>query len=285
VFFSDVELTELHYACLLHDFGKIGVREHVLTKAKKLYPAEADAIAFRGEVIKRELMLAALEEELALVRKGLSIESPEIQELRMKLQLQLAEVDGDLAFIKKHTEPGFLPDDALARMKAIHGKRYKGTNGEYPLLLDSDLHSLSTRRGSLNDEERREIENHVSDSWKFLRQIPWTADLARVPEIAGQHHEKMNGKGYPNGVPAAQTPLGSRLMAVADVFDSLTAGDRPYKPAIPLERALEILDKMAQAGDLDPDVVNLLKEAKVWERLKLKVVRLADATPAQLAAQ
>ncbi len=285
VFFNDLEMTELHYACLLHDFGKIGVREHVLTKAKKLYPSEADAIAFRGEVIKRELMLAALDEELALLRKGLGPDSGEVQEVRMQLQLQLAEIDGDLAFIKKNTEPGFLPDDALARMKGIHAKRYRGRNGEFPLLLDSDLHSLSTRRGSLNDEERREIENHVSDSWKFLRQIPWTADLARVPEIAGQHHEKMNSKGYPNGVPAAQTPLGSRLMAVADVFDSLTAGDRPYKPAIPLERALEILDKMAAAGDLDPDVVMLLKEARIWEKLKLKVVRVADATPAQLAAQ
>lgn len=285
VFFNDVEMTELHYACLLHDFGKIGVREHVLTKARKLYPAEADAIAFRGEVIKRELMLAALDAELALLQRGLAVESTEAQEVRMDLQLQLAELEGDLAFIKKSTEPGYLPDEALARVKAIHAKRYRGRNGQFPLLLDSDLHSLSTRRGSLNDEERREIENHVSDSWKFLRQIPWTADLARVPEIAGQHHEKMNGKGYPNGVPAAQTPLGSRLMAVADVFDSLTAGDRPYKPAIPLERALEILDKMAQAGDLDPDVVALLKEAKLWEKLKLKVVRVADATPAQLAAQ
>ena len=283
--FSDSELTELHYACLLHDFGKIGVREHVLTKAKKLYPWESDAIAFRGEVIRRELMLAALDDELSLLRKGASFEGDEVAELRMRLQLQVAELDGDLEFIRKHTEPGFLPDDALARLKAIHAKRYRGRHGEFPLILDREMHSLSTRRGSLNDEERREIENHVSDSWKFLRQIPWTADLSRVPEIAGQHHEKMNGKGYPNGVPASQTPLGSRLMAVADVFDSLTAGDRPYKPAIPLERAMEILEKMALAGDLDPDVVKLLKEAKVWEKLKLKVVRLSDATPAQLAAQ
>lgn len=285
VSFSDTEMTELHYACLLHDFGKIGVREHVLTKAKKLYPWEADAIAFRGEVIKRELMLAALDAEIALLAGGKTAADIEIQDVRMRLELQTAELEGDLAFVKANTEPGFLPDEALARIKSIHAKRYRGRNADLPLLLDSELHSLTTRRGSLNDEERREIENHVSDSWKFLRQIPWTADLARVPEIAGQHHEKMNGKGYPGGVPASQTPLASRLMAVADVFDSLTAGDRPYKPAIPLERAIEILDKMAQFGDLDPDVVSLLKEAKIWEKLKLKVVRLADATPAQAAAQ
>ena len=106
-----------------------------------------------------------------------------------------------------------------------------------------------------------------------------------MPEIAGQHHEKMNSKGYPNGVPAADTPLGSRLMAVADVFDSLTSADRPYKPAIPLERALEILDKMAADSELDPDIVKMFKQVQIWEKLKLKVVRLKDASESQKAAR
>jgi HD-GYP domain-containing protein (c-di-GMP phosphodiesterase class II) len=106
-----------------------------------------------------------------------------------------------------------------------------------------------------------------------------------VPEIAGQHHEKMRGGGYPNGVPAGETPLGSRLMAVADVFDSLTASDRPYKPAIPLERALKILQAMADEGDLDPDVVKLFIDTEIWVKLKLKLVRLADATDEQKAAR
>ncbi len=106
-----------------------------------------------------------------------------------------------------------------------------------------------------------------------------------MPEIAGQHHEKMRGGGYPNGVPAAETPLGSRLMAVADVFDSLTASDRPYKPAIPLERALTILQAMADEGDLDPDVVKLFTDTKIWEKLKLKLVHMKDANAEQKSAR
>lgn len=282
--FNDQEMVELHYACLLHDFGKIGVREHVLTKAKKLFKWEADAISYRGEVIRREMVLAAMRDELELARKGEPQDGPAILAVRKRLERELHELEDDLAFIKKYTEPGFLPDEALARMQGIFNNPYKAGTEALPLLLPSDLHSLSTRRGTLNPEDRAEVENHVSDSWKFLRQIPWTPDLAHVPELAGQHHEKMNGKGYPNGVPAAETPLGSRLMAVADVFDSLTSADRPYKPAIPLERALDILDKMAADGELDPEVVTLFKQAQVWEKLKLKLVRLKDASESQRAA-
>ncbi|MCC6572643.1 MAG: GAF domain-containing protein [Planctomycetes bacterium] len=283
-FFEDQELVELHYACLLHDFGKIGVREHVLTKAKKLFKWEADAIIFRGEVIRREMALAATREELALVHAGHAADSPAVAEVRKRLERELHALQDDLAFLAKYTEPGFLPDEALARMQGIYNNPYKSSVDVLPLLLPSDLHSLSTRRGTLNPEDRAEVENHVSDSWKFLKQIPWTPDLARVPELAGQHHEKMNGKGYPNGVPAADTPLGSRLMAVADVFDSLTSADRPYKPAIPLERALDILDKMAADGELDPEVVKLFKQAEIWEKLKLKLVRLKDANENQRTA-
>lgn len=282
--FTDQEMTELHYACLLHDFGKIGVREHVLTKAKKLFKWEADAISFRGEVIRREMALAAMRDELELVRKGQAPDSPAIADIRKRLERELRALGDDLAFIRKFTEPGYLPDEALSRLQGIFNNPYRANGEPLPLLLAGDMHSLSSRRGTLNPEERAEIENHVSDSWKFLRQIPWTPDLSRVPELAGQHHEKMNGKGYPNGVPAAETPLGSRLMAVADVFDSLTSADRPYKPAIPLERALEILDKMAADGELDPEVVKLFKKVEIWEKLKLKLVRLKDANAAQKAA-
>ncbi len=263
-FFDDAESVELHYASLLHDFGKIGVREHVLTKAEKLFPAQIQAIDLRAEVIRAKLQLALIDDELTF---------------------EITRLDDHLAFIREHTKPVFMTDEKLATLKAIYEYTFP-TGGEgMKLLTDEDYHSLQTRKGTLNPEERREIENHVSASWDFLKRIPWTADLARVPEIAGQHHEKMNAKGYPNGVPADETPLGSRLMAVADVFDSLTASDRPYKPAIPLERALEILDSMAKFGDLDPDVVELFNQEKIWERLRLKVVRMDDATDAQKAAR
>jgi HD-GYP domain-containing protein (c-di-GMP phosphodiesterase class II) len=201
------------------------------------------------------------------------------------LAARLAALADELEFVRAHIRPVFLTVEAEARLRAIFAQPRKINGREWPLIDAGEFESLLTKRGTLNAAERREIENHVADSWRFLKQIPWTDDLARVPEIAGQHHEKMKGGGYPNGIPAAQTPLGSRIMAVADVFDSLTASDRPYKPAIPLERALDILRNMAQEGDLDPDVVNLFEQTKVWEKLKLKVVRLADASDAQKAAR
>ena len=282
--FSDAEMVELHYAGLLHDFGKIGVREHVLTKAEKLYPAQAQAIEFRAGLIRRELQLEALKREASLHEAG-TPDKGAMQAIRDELARKLMQLDDDFSFVSKHIKPIFVTDEAEARLKQIYDNPW--IIGEETLILvsEDEYNSLCTKRGTLNAEERKEIENHVADSWKFLKRIPWTDDLARVPEIAGQHHEKMRGGGYPNGVPAGETPLGSRLMAVADVFDSLTASDRPYKPAIPLERALEILGFMAKDGDLDPDVVNLFNEARIWEKLKLKLVRLADASDEQKAAR
>jgi response regulator RpfG family c-di-GMP phosphodiesterase len=281
---SDAELVELHYAALLHDFGKIGVREHVLTKAEKLYPAQAQAILFRSEVIRRELRLESLEREARLFAEGKPGDAA-LRDLRQQLAEKLAKLDDDLDFVRKHIKPVFLTDEAQARLDSIYQNPWRIGEDDYLLIDESEYKSLCTKRGTLNPEERKEIENHVAASWKFLKQIPWTEDLARVPEIAGQHHEKMKGGGYPNGVPAADTPLGSRLIAVADVFDSLTASDRPYKPAIPLERALQILQSMADEGDLDPQVVALFQQTRVWEKLKLKVVRMVDASESQKAAR
>ena len=227
------------------------------------------------------------EHSVVLIRGGRVKDLPGVRYhvIRGALDAKLASLDSDLEFIVEHTKPVFMTDENLERMARIYDSPYR-IRGEIFLLIDKDEHySLQTRRGTLNNEERKEIESHVSHSWRFLKQIPWTDDLAAVPEIAGQHHEKMNGKGYPGGVPAAKTPLGSRLMAVPDVFDSLTASDRPYKPAIPLERALEILARMSDGGELDPNVVNLFNDAKIWEKLKLKVLRIEDATDEQKAAR
>jgi HD-GYP domain-containing protein (c-di-GMP phosphodiesterase class II) len=282
--FSDAEMVELHYAALLHDFGKIGVREHVLTKAEKLYPGQTQAIQFRAEIIRRELNLHALRREARLLAGG-HPSAADLQAIRDELAADISRLDSDLDFVRKHIKPIFLTDEAQARLDAIHREPWRIGDDTFPLVDDEEYKSLCTKRGTLNAEERREIESHVASSWKFLKQIPWTDDLAGVPEIAGQHHEKMKGGGYPNGVPAGDTPLGSRLIAVADVFDSLTASDRPYKPAIPLERALQILQTMSDEGDLDPDVVKLFQQTRVWERLKLKVVRMADASESQKTAR
>ena len=126
---------------------------------------------------------------------------------------------------------------------------------------------LSLRRSTLTPQERQEIEKHVTHSFHFLRTIPWTKDLARVPDIAGRHHEKLDGSGYPQGLAGDDIPLGSRMMTISDIFDALVARDRPYKKAVPLERALNILEIEAKTGKLDTTLVQVWIEAKAWEEI------------------
>ncbi|MDC1143181.1 GAF domain-containing protein, partial [Planctomycetota bacterium] len=276
--FTDAELVELHYASLLHDFGKIGVQEEVLTKANKLMPIQVQAVEMRYEIIRREILLQGVKAEVQALKDG--SDTAETQHETMLKQL-----DDWFAFIVAHTKPVFMTDEKMDQLTEIFENPFVIEGQTYPLITDDEFHSLQTRKGTLNPEERTEIESHVVLSWKFLKRIPWTEDLAGVPEIAGQHHEKMNGNGYPNGTPAAETPLGSRLMAVADVFDSLNSSDRPYKPQIPIERIIGILEAMATDGDLDPAVVELFIRERVWEKLRLRVVHLKDADDRQKAAR
>ena len=128
-----------------------------------------------------------------------------------------------------------------------------------------DVAALGVPRGSLTPEERREIEDHVRHTYDFLVRIPWTQGLSRIPEIAAKHHEYLDGSGYPAQAPAPQIPVQARMMTVADIFDALTASDRPYKTAVPLERALDILHAEVKRGKVDADVLTLFIEARLWE--------------------
>ena len=127
------------------------------------------------------------------------------------------------------------------------------------------MNALSIRRGTLTPQERKEIETHVTHTFNFLRMIPWTRDLARVPDLAYGHHEKLDGSGYPLGLSGDDIPLGVRMMTIVDIFDALTSGDRPYKKAMPLNDALALLETQARDGQLDADLVQLWIEARVWK--------------------
>jgi len=268
--FTDEEMVELHYASILHDVGKIGVREHILTKANKLHPAQEEVIRQRAALIHAGMRLAMAHGSLGAA----AFDAAEV------------ELTESLSLVRRLNRPGYVTDKDMAALEALRTRDWPVAQGVHPRLVSpEECESLSIRKGSLSAEERLEIESHVSKSRDFLKQIPWTPELANVPLIAGAHHEKMKGGGYPDGIPAGETPLQARIMAVADVFDSLTSADRPYKPAIPLERACGILESMAREGDLDPNVVAFFIERKMWEKLNLKVIRLADANDAQRAAQ
>ncbi|MCA8938430.1 MAG: GAF domain-containing protein, partial [Planctomycetes bacterium] len=257
VAFTDEEMVEIHYAALLHDVGKIGVREHVLTKANKLFPDQFANVKTRAELISTALQLqASHDSRAAMIASGHEHCQEDIDAIMADLDRDLLRLAEDVTFVEKVNTPGFMSDEQLQMLDNVYNRSYRVPEGiPNRLIYEEEYHALSIRRGSLSSEERLEMQSHVAKSRTFLEQIPWTPELANVPQIAGQHHEKMNGQGYPDGVPAAETPVQSRIMAVADVFDSLTSADRPYKPAIPLERALEIMRKMAEHGELDPDIV------------------------------
>ncbi len=168
----------------------------------------------------------------------------------------------------KANEPTVLESDSFgAVMRARPPDLPRHRRGrEQPFLSEQELLALSIRRGSLSDQERQEIESHVSHTYEFLSQIPWTSEFRQIPEITWAHHEKLDGSGYPRGLTATAIPLQSRMMTIADIYDALVAWDRPYKRAVSVERALAILDDEAKEGKLDEVLLELFVSARVYER-------------------
>lgn len=171
--------------------------------------------------------------------------------------------------VRRANEPTLLPELVEAEVHEVAAARCYTPDRELRILDDAHLTALLVARGSLTDSERAEVQNHVRHTFEFLRQIPWGQRLRRVPEIAGMHHEYLDGSGYPRGAAASEIPIQARMMTVADIFDALTAADRPYKKAVPVEKALDILHLEAAAGKLDPQVLDVFVSARVYDRLGL----------------
>ncbi|MGH7719814.1 MAG: HD-GYP domain-containing protein, partial [Gemmatimonadaceae bacterium] len=266
--FGYEQLRELRYAGLLHDFGKVGVREHVLVKAKKLYPAHLEAIRHRFARLKQAAELE-LERRRAdhLLRHGRAGYDDLMIELRRELQARHQQMDRFLAMVLEANEPSLLYDNDVPDLRELSTHVFLGDDGALqPLLREEEILMLSIPKGTLDAHERSEVESHVAHTYRFLKQIPWTEQLRRIPEIAYGHHEKLNGQGYPRGVCADQIPVQSRIMTIADIYDALTASDRPYKRAVPAEQALDILRGEAMEGLLDRELLRLFVEARVWGR-------------------
>ena len=263
--FSPDDMREIRYASLLHDFGKVGVREPVLVKANKLYESHLDLIVARFKLIKKGLENSTLQKKLSLaLALGPSCRE-EIAGLDEELQRRLAEADGQMSFILDANNPTIMPQGGFERILEIAGNTFVDVDGvKVPYLTTKEAENLTIGKGSLNVEERLEIESHVTHSFRFLRQIPWTKDLRRVPTIAYAHHEKLNGSGYPNGLGSEDIPFQAKIMTVCDIYDALTASDRPYKRALPADRALDILGIEVKDGNLDLELVRIFTESKVW---------------------
>ena len=264
--FSREQLRELRYAGLLHDFGKVSVREQVLVKEKKLYPADLEIVrhrfAFLMQGAELEFERARLEH---LMKHGRNGYDEVVHRLEQALQARRRELQHFLDAIETANEPTVTAEGDFAELQRLNERTFRDIDGgERPMLTPGELRFLSIRKGNLDDDERKEIESHVTHTFRFLQQIPWTPELRGIPAIAYGHHEKLNGQGYPLAVDASAIPVQTRMMTIADIFDALTAADRPYKPAVPAERALEILDSEAREGMLDQDLLKTFIEAKVF---------------------
>src|SRR5258706_491873 len=270
--FSRNEMKEIRYASLLHDFGKVGVREEVLVKAKKLYPAQMELIKQRFQFVKRSMQAEALESRLEYVlEKGRDEYLRNLSEFDRILDVELKEVDSYFVTVLRSDEPTVLPEGNFEKLVDIAARHFLDYEGqELPLLKDEEVRLLSIRKGSLDEGERQQVESHVVHTYKFLEQIPWTKEIKSIPAIARGHHEKLNGLGYPYKLSAPEIPIQTRMMTISDIFDALSASDRPYKRAVTLDRALEILGFAVKDGEIDGTLYNLFKEAKVFEKWKVE---------------
>lgn len=269
--FTRDDIKQIQYAALLHDFGKVGVREHVLVKAKKLYSYERDLIVERFQFIKKAIENEVLSTKVAYLldatREATAVQlSEHLETTEAELNRRLVELDDFVRFILTANEPTVLESGGFERIRDIATRQYIDDQGvTRPYLSDEEANALQVLRGSLTSEERVEIESHVVHTYNFLQQIPWGRNFRSVPEIARAHHEKLDGSGYPRGLAAADIPPAARMMTIADIYDALTASDRPYKKALPAERALGILERDVKSGRLDGDLFELFVEAKIYE--------------------
>ena len=265
IYFSPEQLKELRYASLLHDFGKVGVREHVLVKSRKLYPAQMEMIRARFDFVRRTIQYRHTEEKLHCTSKVGST-AAEIIAIERRQAAELAELDQWMRWVEAANEPTLLDEERASMLRFLTAQTYEGMDStEHPLLDPEEFHFLSITRGTLDDSERAEIESHVTHSFHFLTRIPWTQAMRNIPEIAYGHHEKLDGSGYPRGIRGREIPIQSRMMTISDIYDALTAQDRPYKRAVTPEVALGILTVEAETGKLDRDLLSVFISERIYD--------------------
>ncbi|TGK00117.1 GAF domain-containing protein [Leptospira langatensis] len=267
--FNKEQIKEIRYASLLHDFGKVGVREKVLVKAKKLEDLEIGLIDWRFRYLRKDFESKLNIRKIEYLKKHGNLGYSEFEKaIEFEYAEECKRLNSMFQIIAQSNEPSILEEANSQFLEDIAKMQYITTEGEnVELISPYEFSFLTIRKGSLDFDERKEIESHVEHTFQFLSKIPWTNDLKMVPAIAHAHHEKLNGTGYPRGLAGEDIPVQSRIMTISDIFDALTDQDRPYKKAVPLDRALDILEMEAKENHLDKDLLKVFIEARVWERL------------------
>jgi HD-GYP domain-containing protein (c-di-GMP phosphodiesterase class II) len=260
---TDEEKYELEVAAWLHDCGKITTPEYVVDKGTKLETIfdRIHLVDTRFEIIKRDAIVSALMSKLSVSSGSQEIDWREDKELQDKL----TQLEEDREYIKRCNIGGEqITDEQIFRINKIGSNKLQLNSEELPLLTEEEIQNLQIGRGTLTLREREIINNHVSVTIKMLESLPYPKHLQRVPEFAGCHHEKMDGTGYPNGLTKQEMSIPARMVAIADVFEALTASDRPYKKAMSLSQSLSILGRMKQDGHVDPDLFDVFMHEKIY---------------------
>ena len=265
--FTPDQMYELRIAAYMHDIGKVTSPVEIVEKAKKLQTIfdRIQYVRLRMAYIIQKIKLEGQEAKIKILQNGSSPEK--LNSIEKETLEKLMEIEEIQRFINKCNEPGeFLDDEILVRLKEVSEKTYIDDAGEQqPFLTADELVNLSIRRGSITEKERQKMQGHAAVTLKMLKQIPFTKKLKNIPDFAGAHHEFLNGKGYPLGLKGDEISFEGRLMAVTDIAEALTASDRPYKKAMPLETVYRILRSMVEGGELDPNLVELFIEKEVYK--------------------
>jgi len=259
VFFSPAQLRELRFAAMLHDVGKIGVREEVLQKEKKLHPHELETIGLRLRLMRTQLLFLE-------------------QTQKKNYKPAIARIDDAWWRIVDANEPSVLDRTTAGLVEDLRLLQVPFDSGEIlSALTEEESRKLCISKGSLSESERVEIESHVNKTFDILKMIPWSKGLELVPEIAYKHHETLDGTGYPNRIAGTDIPAQARMMTICDIYDALVANDRPYKPSTPAERALDIIAAQVKAGQLDRDYFEVFVQAQLFDSLSPSLS--AELTP------
>ena len=263
VFFTPDELEELYYSAWLHDIGKIGIPESVLDKHNKVSRATLSAIKSRFE-------LASFIEMHRQVREDCN-GGDEIVDMEAIQNEIMAAAQNKIAFIERINTSNQLSNEEFDLLKELAESSFNGLDGgAYPYLDKQEFVALAIRQGNLTDQEYKKIQSHVVHTQKIIQNIPFPEYLENVPLYASSHHEMVDGSGYPKGLKGDELPLQSRILAVVDIFDALTAVDRPYRKSMSAKKAIEFLQDEVKKGRLDVDVVDIFVRKKLYESILVK---------------
>ncbi|MBW4577144.1 MAG: GAF domain-containing protein [Aphanothece sp. CMT-3BRIN-NPC111] len=288
IYFSDRQIQEIRYAALLHDFGKVGVPEAILGKHKKLYPEQLEVIRHRFALAQRTLEMECAQTKFSYLLTGSDCQHEDItpvnecahchalEQFDTQLTQAIEKLNRYWEILLQINEPEVVQtkqfqasfEEAFVELTELSQYSYRDIDGELkPLVTQPEMEQLMIPKGNLTSTERLAIEAHVTHTYEFLKRIPWTKHLKNVPLIAARHHEKLDGTGYPQGLKQQDIPIQSQILTVADIYDALTASDRPYKRRLPVETTLRILRQEAIKHKINSDLVDLFEQRQAFNVL------------------